>query len=99
MKSFTKEEFIEYVKTLKFDELEDMADFVAEYFEYYEKLPNDPVQDKNDAWEKYVILMARFGMTFVTFTKSVIEYRKKLNEEIRAEEENRSSGSLEVGTD
>jgi hypothetical protein len=93
MKSYTKEEFIEYVKKLEFDELENCAKFVSDYYEYYKSLPDDPKEDKDAAWEKYMILMSKFGMMFVSFTIMVIGFRKKLNDEIAAEEAEDPSGA------
>ena len=98
MKSYSRDEFLEYAKNLKFEELEDAATFVTEYYDYYKDLPENPKEEKDAAWEKYMILMAKFGILFVSFTTAVIYFRKKLNEEISAEA-NRSSGSLASGTD
>lgn len=99
MKSYTKEEFVKYVETLQFDELEDAAAFVTEYYEYYKSLPNEPKEEKDASFEKYMILMAKFGMLFVSFTLMVIGFRKKLNDEIAAEEAQDPSGAaLENGT-
>lgn len=94
----TQEEFLQYVENLEFNELEDVASFVTEYYEYYRNIPEEKKEEKDEAWQKYMILMAKFGMMFVSFTATVIEYRKQLNEELAAEENN-SPGSLEVGTD
>lgn len=85
MKSYTKEEFVKYVESLQFEELEDAANFVNEYYEYYRSLSGDNKEEKDAAWEKYMILQAKFGMMFVSFTLMVIEFRKKMNEEIQAE--------------
>lgn len=82
MKSYSREEFIEYVKGLKFDELEDIATFVQSYFNYYESVPADQKEEKDAAWEKYVILAAKYCISFTEFTLAVIDYRKKLNEEL-----------------
>ena len=99
MKSYTKEEFVKYVEALKFEELEDAANFVTEYYDFYRSLPNEPKEEKDAAWEKYMILMAKFGMMFVAFTVTVIGFRKKLNDEIAAEEAQDPSGAaLESGT-
>lgn len=99
MKSYTKEEFIKYVEGLQFDELEDMAEFTLEYYDYYKSLPEEPKAEKDAAWEKYMILMAKFGMLFVSFTIMVVNFRKKLNDEIAAEEAQDPSGAaLESGT-
>ena len=95
MKSYTREEFIEYVKTLQFEELEDMGAFIQEYYKYYENVPVENQKEKDEAWAKVLILLGRFGMTFISFSLAVIEFRKKLNEEIRAEEEASGRGSLE----
>lgn len=99
MKSYTKEEFVKYVESLEFQELEDAASFVTEYYAFYKSLPNEPKEEKDAAWEKYMILMAKFGMMFVSFTTMVISFRKKLNDEIAAEEAQDPSGAaLESGT-
>lgn len=82
-------------QTLEFDELGDAAAFVTEYFEYYKSVPDSNKEEKDAAWEKYMILMAKFGSMFVSFTSIVIEYRKKLNEELQSEEENSGRGPLE----
>ena len=98
MKSYTKEEFIEYVKGLKFEELEDIGNFIKEYYEYYDEIPKENKEAKDDAWEKYAILMTMYGMTFISFALSVIGLRKVLEDEIE-QEKNRSAGSLATGTD
>ncbi len=98
MKSFTREEFVEYVKTLEFEELEDIGAFIQEYFQFYEAVPVENKEEKDEAWAKVMILLARYGITFVTFGMAVIDFRKHLNEEIRLEEENRGPGTLESGT-
>lgn len=98
MKSYTKEEFVDYVKTLEFDELEDAANFVTEYYDYYKSLPNESSVEKDAAFEKYMILMAKFGMLFVSFSLMVIGFRKKLDEQIAAENaEDPSGAALENG--
>lgn len=94
MKSFTREEFLEYVKGLNFEELEDVSNFVQEYLDHFQSIPEENVKEKDDAWEKYMMLMARFGSMFLAFTISVINFRKILNDEM-SQEENRNSGSLE----
>lgn len=100
MKSYSREEFINYVKNLEFDELDDAANFVTEYFIYFESIPLENKEEKDAAWEKWVILMSKFGMMFVTFTSEVIAFRKRLNNELEAAEakENLSGESLESGT-
>jgi len=86
MKDYTREEFIEYVKKLEFQELEDCATFITEYYNYYKNLPEESKEEKDAAWEKYMVLMSKFGMMFVMFTTSVIDLRKMLNNEIEQEE-------------
>ena len=99
MRSYTKEEFVKYVETLQFEELEDAANFVNEYYEYYRSLSGNNKEEKDAAWEKYMILQAKFGMLFVSFTIMVIDFRKKMNDEIAAEEAQDPSGAaLESGT-
>lgn len=94
----TQEEFLQYVKNLEFNELEDVASFVTEYYEYYRNIPEEKKEEKDEAWQKYMILMAKFGMMFVSFTATVIEYRKQLNDEIEREA-NSGPGQLEVSAD
>lgn len=100
MKGYTREEFVNYVKNLEFDELDDAANFVTEYFSYFESIPKENKEEKDAAWEKWVILMSKFGMMFVTFTSEVIAFRKRLNDELKAteESENPSGAALESGT-
>lgn len=95
MKSFTQDEFISYVKNLNFEELEDVASFVQEYYNHFRSIPESNKKEKDDAWEKCMILQAKFGEMFVAFTLSVISLRKLLNEELESEKD-RSEGSLEV---
>lgn len=87
MKGYTLEEFRDYMKGLKFEELEDMAMFIKEYFDHYKSVPDTNVEEKELALGKYAMLIAEYGMYFVSFSLSVIEMRKKLQEEIAAEEE------------
>jgi hypothetical protein len=96
MKSYSQEEFVEYVKKLEFDELEDCAAFVTQYYNYYRDVPESDKEEKDAAWGKYMTLMAKYGMMFVAFAASVVEFRKMLQNEI-SEEESRSTGSLESG--
>lgn len=93
MKSYTQEEFVEYVKNLEFDELEDCAAFVTQYYNYYKDVPETDKEEKDLAWAKYMILMSKYGMMFVSFTTMVISFRKKLNDEIAAEEDEDPSGA------
>lgn len=91
MKSYTRDEFIEYVKNLKLDSIEDMADFVLEYYDYYDKIPES--DEKKEAWEKYMILMAKYGMIFVSFSQMVLQMKNKMNEEYGFEEEKLKNGN------
>lgn len=86
MKGYTLEEFRDYMKTLKFEELEDMAMFIKEYFDHYKNVPDTNVEEKELALGKYAMLISEYGMYFVSFSLSVIEMRKKLQEEIADEE-------------
>lgn len=98
MISYTREEFVEYVKTLEFHELEDVAAFITQYYEYYINIPEEKKEEKYEAWQKYMTLQAKFGMMFVSFTAAVIDYRKKLHEEIEKETDS-GSGQLEMSAD
>lgn len=86
MKNYTLEEFRDYLQTLKFDDLEDLAVFIKEYFDYYKNVPDSNVEEKELALGKYAILISEYGMMFVSFALSVIEMRKKLQQEIADEE-------------
>lgn len=97
MKSYTKEEFVNYVNTLEFEDLGDCANFVTSYYEFYQNTPQEPIEEKDLAFEKYLILLAKFGMQFVYFTSMVIDMRKRFNEELEGKETG-SEGSLETGT-
>lgn len=88
MKGHTLEEFRDYLKTVNFDDLEGLALFIKEYFDYYKSVPDSNVQEKEDALAKYAILISEYGMMFVSFAISVIDMRKKLQEEIGEEEKN-----------
>lgn len=85
MKGYTLEEFSGYMKGLKFEDLEDMAMFIKEYFDYYKSVPDTNVEEKELALGKYAMLISEYGMLFVSFSLSVIEMRKKLQAEIAAE--------------
>lgn len=86
MKGYTLEEFRDYMKTLKFEELEDMAMFIKEYFDYYKSVPDTNVEEKELALGKYAMLISEYGMYFVSFSLSVIEMRKQMQKEIAEEE-------------
>jgi hypothetical protein len=89
--SYTRDEFLDYVKDLQIDDLEQMVDLVLEYFDYYEQLPED-AENKQDAWEKFVILVTKYGVTFAEYTKMVLQLKKNL-EMVREQNENSESGS------
>lgn len=82
-KNYTREEFVEYVKDLKFHELEDVANFINEYFEHYESIPAENKEEKQLAWEKYVILLSKYGQWFVSFALMVMELRGKMESTIQ----------------
>lgn len=86
MKGHTLEEFRDYMKSLKFEELEDMATFIKEYFDYYKSVPDTEVEEKELALGKYAMLISEYGMYFVSFSLSVIEMRKQMQKEIAEEE-------------
>ena len=77
-KSYTEEEFLEYAKNLKFVELEDAANYVKDYFEYYESIPEENKEEKTLAWRKYIILLSKYGHWFFTFSLMVISMRNEL---------------------
>lgn len=83
-KNYTKQEFIEYVKNLEFYELEDVANYIKEYFEHYDSIPEENKEEKQLAWEKYVVLLAKYGHWLFSFTLMVIEMRKEI-ETVKAE--------------
>lgn len=85
-KNYTRDEFVDYVKNLRFTEIEDVAKFVEEYFNYYDSIPVENTAEKTLAWEKYVILLSKYGHWFVTFTLMILELKDKM--EFNPEEPN-----------
>lgn len=83
--SYTREEFVEYVKELEIDNLEQMVDLVLEYFDYYEKLPEE-AENKELAWEKYCIVIAMYGINLADYAKKMINMRKTLEMPIKQKE-------------
>lgn len=81
-KNYTRDEFVDYVKSLKFHELEDAANFIDEYYRYFESIPEEKTEEKQLAWEKYVILLSKYGHWFVSFSLIVMDMRKKMAEAI-----------------
>jgi hypothetical protein len=79
MKSYTRDEFIEYVRKLEFDDLGDCAYFVSEYYEHYKSVPEANKVEKQEAWEKYVVLITKFGITFTAFTLMVMDMKKLMD--------------------
>lgn len=83
-KNYTREEFVEYVKDLKFQELEDVANFINEYFEHYESIPADKTEEKQLAWEKYIILLSKYGQWFISFALMVMQLRSDMEKSIES---------------
>ena len=81
-KNYNRDEFVEYVKSLKFHELEDAANFIDEYYRYFESIPEEEKDAKQLAWEKYVILLSKYGHWFVSFSLVVMDLRKKMVEDL-----------------
>lgn len=75
MSSFTKEEFLKYIQNLDFYELEDVAEFVNEYWLEYQKNP----EDKDNKYQ-YSACMITFGHLFLEYTRSVIQLRKEYDD-------------------
>lgn len=69
--SFTNEEFVEYIKGLEFLELEDIAEFV---YQYWKETVKDP--ENRDALFKYNACVAVYGHLFLVYTREVIKMRK-----------------------
>lgn len=84
-KTYNREEFITYVKDLNFVELEDAASFVNEYYNHYISLSNEDNDEKQLAWEKYVILLSKFGHLFLSFSLMVLEIQKTLDTNLKPE--------------
>jgi hypothetical protein len=82
-KNYTREEFVEYVKNLELQELEDIASFITEYFNHYNSIPNEDAEQKQLAWEKYVILLSRYGQLFISFATMVMELRDNAEKAIK----------------
>lgn len=87
-KNYNREEFVEYVKNLELTELEDIAAFVNEYFNHYNSISNDDAEQKQLAWEKYVILLSRYGQLFVSFALMVMELRDNAEKAIQDGQDN-----------
>lgn len=88
-KTYNREEFLAYVKDLNFVDLQDAASFVHEYYNHYISLPNDDSEEKQLAWEKYLILLSKFGHWFMKFSMMVLELQKNL--EVNLETENKTN--------
>lgn len=84
-KTYNREDFLAYVKDLNFVDLQDAASFVHEYYNHYISLPNDDNEGKQLAWEKYVILLSKFGHMFVKFSMMVLELQKNLEANLETE--------------
>lgn len=82
-KNYTREEFVEYVKNLELTELEDIAAFVNEYFDHYNSISAEDKDQKQLAWEKYVILLSRYGQLFISFAMMVMELRNNAEKAIK----------------
>ena len=82
----SRSEFVEYVKDLNIEDLEVMVELVLSYFDDYNDLPEDKEDERQLAWEKYVILISKYGITFAEYTKMMIDLRKQL-ENAKAEKE------------
>ena len=77
-KSYNREDFFSYVKGLDFVDLGDAASFVDEYYKHYISLPYENTEEKQLAWEKYLILLSKYGHWFIGFSLSVLELQKNL---------------------
>jgi len=99
MKSYTIEEFSKYVEALQFEELEDIGNFILEYYEYYKQTPDQPREEKDLAYQKYMVLLARYGLMFISFSMSVIDIRKQLDETYGSQEKDKNSESLSAEAD
>lgn len=77
-KNYTREEFVEYVKDLQFYELDDVANYINEYYFHYESIPDEEKEEKQLAWEKYVILLAKYGHWFISFALMVMDMRREM---------------------
>lgn len=86
-KTYNREDFLAYVNDLNFVDLQDATSFVHEYYNHYISLPNDDSEEKQLAWEKYLILLSKFGHWFMKFSMMVLELQKNL--EVNLETENK----------
>jgi hypothetical protein len=82
MSSFTQEEFVEYIKGLDFFELDDLVEFVFEYWKAYVENPDD-----YESTYRYNACMAIYGHLFLFYTRDVIKLRKKYDEHREALEQ------------
>lgn len=76
MKNMSRDEFHEYVENLKFYNIADAAAFVSAYYDDYEKTPSENEDERRLAYEKYIILIAKYGILFVdyaTITSRLVE--------------------------
>lgn len=85
MKGYTVEEFSKYVESLQFEELEDVGNFILEYYQSYKNVPEEPGEEKDLAFQKYLVLLSRFGLLFINFSMSVIYLRKVIDESFKEE--------------
>ena len=85
-KTYNRDDFVAYVKDLNFVDLADAAAFVNEYYNHYNSVPIEDNAEKQLAWEKYVILLSKFGHWFMSFSLMVLELQKNLEVNLKPDE-------------
>lgn len=83
-KSFSKDEFTEYVLGLKFHSVEDAAYFIRQYYNEYLKSNTEDNQQIMDNYWKYMTAMAVHGPALLHFVEEMSIERDKIHELLEA---------------
>jgi arabinogalactan endo-1,4-beta-galactosidase len=83
--SMDNDDFVEYVKTLKFQQLDDLVEFSDSYYNFYKNLlekNGDPEAIANAA-HKYSIIMTAFGKYFIENCRDYIAIMETIEKTIK----------------
>lgn len=73
-------DFVDYVKNLQITDFNTIADMVLEYFDHYRDLSEENEAKKELAWQKYIIITAKYGTLMAECTKAFVEINEFMKE-------------------
>ena len=83
MKHLSKEEFVQYISDLDFQEFEDLLGYMRAYYDEYTKTAKlEDEEEAKMAWFRYSCLLSKYGHVLLKFAEEIVEKQKIIEQKM-----------------